>query len=179
MVLQLQFDVRHQRRQFRRGQAQALVHPTPDLLVGRQRLQLAVQCAMFLQIPDLTGVYGQQARGVGAAGAHQVVLLGVVGQHQLSDLVGHRLQQLRAVVALTLAAVINASTRILMLTSWSEQSTPAELSSASVLIRPPHRSNSTRPRAVTPRLPPSPTTFARTWFALTRSASLARSPTSA
>ena len=29
-----------------------------------------------------------------------------------------------------------------MLTSWSEQSTPAELSIASVLIRPPHRSNS-------------------------------------
>ncbi len=43
-----------------------------------------------------------------------------------------------------------------MFTSWSEQSTPAELSSASVLIRPPARSNSIRPRSVTPRLPPSP-----------------------
>ena len=48
-----------------------------------------------------------------------------------------------------------------MLTSWSEQSTPAELSMASVLIRPPHRSNSIRPSAVTPRLPPSPITLAR------------------
>ena len=55
-----------------------------------------------------------------------------------------------------------------MLTSWSEQSTPAELSSASVLIRPPARSNSTRPSDVTPRLPPSPITLARTWFPFTR-----------
>ena len=49
-----------------------------------------------------------------------------------------------------------------MFTSWSEQSTPAELSIASVLIRPPARSNSTRPNEVTPRLPPSPITLART-----------------
>ncbi len=63
---------------------------------------------------------------------------------------------------LTLPAVTRESIRILMLTSWSEQSTPAELSIASVLIRPPARSNSTRPKAVTPRLPPSPITLART-----------------
>ena len=31
-----------------------------------------------------------------------------------------------------------------MLTSWSEQSTPAELSIASVLMRPPRRANSIR-----------------------------------
>ena len=35
-----------------------------------------------------------------------------------------------------------------MLTSWSEQSTPAELSIASVLIRPPRSANSMRPRCV-------------------------------
>lgn len=64
--------------------------------------------------------------------------------------------------ALTVPALTSESIRILMLTSWSEQSTPAELSSASVLIRPPDRSNSTRPNAVTPRLPPSPMTLART-----------------
>ena len=48
-----------------------------------------------------------------------------------------------------------------MLTSWSEVSTPAELSIASVLIRPPFSAYSMRPRCVTPRLAPSPTTLAR------------------
>ena len=66
-----------------------------------------------------------------------------------------------------------------MLTSWSEQSTPAELSMASVLIRPPPRAYSTRARWVKPRLPPSPTTRQRSSSASTRTASLARSPTSA
>ena len=48
-----------------------------------------------------------------------------------------------------------------MLTSWSEQSTPAELSIASVLMRPPADAYSMRPSWVRPRLPPSPTTRAR------------------
>ena len=48
-----------------------------------------------------------------------------------------------------------------MLTSWSEQSTPAELSMKSVLIRPPFSANSMRPFWVQPRLPPSPTTRQR------------------
>ena len=66
-----------------------------------------------------------------------------------------------------------------MLTSWSEQLTPPALSIASVLTRPPPSANSIRPRCVKPRLPPSPTTFARSSDPLTRSASLALSPTSA
>lgn len=72
-----------------------------------------------------------------------------------------------------------------MLTSWSEVSTPAELSMASVLIQPPVASGpplaaySIRPSWVQPRLPPSPTTRARTSLPLTRIASLALSPTSA
>jgi hypothetical protein len=41
-----------------------------------------------------------------------------------------------------------------MLTSWSEESTPAELSMASVLMRPPLRANSMRPACVTPRFAP-------------------------
>ena len=45
-----------------------------------------------------------------------------------------------------------------MLTSWSEVSTPAELSMASVLSSPPRCAASIRPRWVRPRLPPSPTT---------------------
>ena len=77
------------------------------------------------------------------------------------------------------------STRILMLTSWSEVSTPAELSIASVLIRPPLPDGppcsaySIRPSWVQPRLPPSPTTLTRSCAPLTRIASLALSPTSA
>ena len=66
-----------------------------------------------------------------------------------------------------------------MLTSWSEASTPPELSTASVLIRPPAAQYSSRARWVKPRLPPSPTTRARTELASTRTRSLARSPTSA
>ena len=66
-----------------------------------------------------------------------------------------------------------------MFTSRSEQSTPPELSIASVFTRPPPSAYSIRPRCVTPRLPPSPITFERTSPAFTRTASLALSPASA
>ena len=66
-----------------------------------------------------------------------------------------------------------------MLTSWSEQSTPAELSIASVFIRTPAWAASTRPSWVRPRLPPSPTTRQRRSAPFTRIESLALSPTSA
>ena len=66
-----------------------------------------------------------------------------------------------------------------MLTSWSLQSTPAELSIASVLIFPPLRANSMRPRWVSPRFPPSPTTLTRSSRPSARMASLALSPASA
>ena len=65
-----------------------------------------------------------------------------------------------------------------MFTSWSEVSTPAELSMKSVLIRPPASAYSIRPAWVTPRLPPSATTLARSAVASMRTASLARSPAS-
>ena len=66
-----------------------------------------------------------------------------------------------------------------MLTSWSEVSTPAELSMKSVFTRPPPSANSILAAWVRPRLPPSPITLARSWLASTRTASLDRSPTSA
>ena len=66
-----------------------------------------------------------------------------------------------------------------MLTSWSEQSTPALLSIASVLTLPPARAYSMRPRWVRPRFPPSPTTATRSSSPSTRTASLLLSPTSA
>lgn len=65
-----------------------------------------------------------------------------------------------------------------MFTSWSEVSTPALLSMASVLTRPPFCANSIRPSWVRPRLPPSPTTWTRRSAPSTRIASLALSPTS-
>ncbi len=64
-----------------------------------------------------------------------------------------------------------------MFTSWSEVSTPAELSMKSVLIRPPVAAYSIRPSWVSPRLPPSPTHLARSSPPSTRSPSLALSPT--
>ena len=66
-----------------------------------------------------------------------------------------------------------------MLTSWSEVSTPAELSMKSVFISPPPSEYSIRAAWVKPRLPPSPTTRARSRVALIRTALLDRSPTSA
>ena len=66
-----------------------------------------------------------------------------------------------------------------MFTSWSEVSTPAELSMKSVFSRTPACAASMRPSWVMPRLPPSPTTLQRRSAPLTRSALLARSPTSA
>ena len=53
--------------------------------------------------------------------------------------------------------------RILMLTSWSDMSTPPELSTASVLTQAAAAPQySSRPRCVKPRLPPSAITRART-----------------
>ena len=66
-----------------------------------------------------------------------------------------------------------------MFTSWSEQSTPPELSIASVFTRPPPCAYSIRAGWVRPRLPPSPTTRQRSSLAFTRTWSLALSPASA
>ena len=85
----------------------------------------------------------------------------------------------RAACASGRRAARRVPSRIFRLTSWSEQSTPAELSTASVLMRPPACAYSMRPRCVKPRLPPSPTTRARRSPPLTRMASFVRSPTSA
>jgi len=76
-------------------------------------------------------------------------------------------------------SLIASASRILMLTSWSEVSTPAELSMKSVFIRPPSSEYSILAAWVRPRFPPSPTTRARSRVASIRTASLDRSPTSA
>ena len=66
-----------------------------------------------------------------------------------------------------------------MFTSWSDVSTPAELSMKSVFTSTPALAASMRPRWVMPRLPPSPTALQRSSPPLTRRPLLARSPTSA
>ncbi len=66
-----------------------------------------------------------------------------------------------------------------MFTSWSEVSTPAELSMKSVLTSPPASAYSILASWVRPRLPPSPTTLARSCEASILTASLDLSPTSA
>src|SRR3546814_8424665 len=80
---------------------------------------------------------------------------------------------------LSLPACTWPLSRILMLTSWSEVSTPAELSMKSVLISTPLCAASMRPHWVKPRLPPSPPPLHRSSPPLMRIALLARSPTSA
>ena len=74
---------------------------------------------------------------------------------------------------------IAAASTIFMLTSWSEVSTPAELSMKSVLTSPPASAYSILASWVRPRLPPSPTTRARSAVASILTLSLDRSPTSA
>jgi hypothetical protein len=66
-----------------------------------------------------------------------------------------------------------------MFTSWSEVSTPAELSMKSVLSSTPCKRGLDAAQLGQPRLPPSPTTLQRSSPPLTRRALLARSPTSA
>ena len=67
-----------------------------------------------------------------------------------------------------------------MFTSWSELSTPAELSMASVLMRPPReRVLDPRPLGEARGCRPRPTTRQRSSVASMRTASLVRSPTSA
>jgi hypothetical protein len=56
------------------------------------------------------------------------------------------------------------------------ESTPPELSTKSVLMRPPAIAYSMRPSCESPRLPPSPTTLQRSSRPSTRTPSLARSP---
>ena len=76
----------------------------------------------------------------------RAVLAVVVAQHERRDLVGHAREQRVAVVDGRARRPRTApSSRILMLTSWSEVSTPALLSIASVLMRPPASAYSTRP----------------------------------
>ena len=93
----------HQRGEFGRGQADPGFGSPPDLLLRRQRLELAVESVLLDEVLDHARVHRQQAGRVGAAGAHQVVLVLVVSEHELTDLVGHRQQQVGPVAGADLA----------------------------------------------------------------------------
>ena len=90
LFFERQLDVGHQGGQFRRGQSDTDLLAPGNLLFGRQGLEFAVETAALLEFPDLAGVHVQQRRRVGTTGAHQIVLVAVVSQHQPGHLIGHR-----------------------------------------------------------------------------------------
>ena len=87
--LEGQLDVGHQRGEFGRGQADPGFGSPPDLLLRWERLELAVESVLLDEVLDHARVHRQQAGRVHAAGAHQVVLVLVVSEHELTDLIGH------------------------------------------------------------------------------------------
>src|ERR1700728_2697190 len=68
-VLERQLDVCHQRREFRRGEADADLEPPRNLLLRGQRFEYAVEPALGREIFDLVGVYRYEPRGAGTLGA--------------------------------------------------------------------------------------------------------------
>ena len=75
---------------------------------------------------------------LGSGDAEGDVLFDVVPQHKACHFIGHLRQQPTSILVGERAREDDAAEQDLMLTSWSEVSTPAELSIASVLIRPPY-----------------------------------------
>src|SRR5690606_16800517 len=102
-VLEGQLDVRHHGGQLRGGQTDPGVGPSGDLLVRRQRLQFPVHTVVLDQIVDQPRVHRQHSGRVGATGSDEVVLPGVVRQDHVGDLIGHRHQQVGALVGADLA----------------------------------------------------------------------------
>ncbi len=112
--------------ELRRRQAEARPRPRGDLGVAGQELQRAVEVAAALELADEPLVHRQHRGRLLARVAEQHVLLVVVAQHLPRDVVGHLGQQLVALLARSgRRRATTRSSRILMLTSWSELSTPA------------------------------------------------------
>ena len=164
VVLQGDLGVAQQHGKLRPGEAAPGARPLLQLHVARQRLERAVEQLARLQRAHQQRVVGELARAAcRSARLERQRLLVVVAQRGGGHVLGHVGQQLvaRGGGELARRGVAGASA-ILMLTSWSEVLTPAELSMKSVLMRPPRAANSMRARCVTPRLAPSPITLART-----------------
>ena len=179
-LLQVDLAVREQHRELRAREPAVVALALADLLVVRQRLELAVEVAARLEEAQEALVHVDHARRVRLGEAERLGLLVVVLQHERRDGVGHLDEQL---VALLLGEVARLDHGV-------EQDLDVHLAVRAVhaarvvdrvgvhAARPRARTRS-RPRWVTPRLPPSPTTLARSSEPSTRTPSLALSPASA
>ena len=97
LVLEGQLHLCHEDRHLRRGEPLPRLGHRPEPSRGRQGLQRAVKTGQALQVRDQPRVHPHHVRTVGPADPHELVLVGVVGEHQPGHLVGHRLQQRVAV----------------------------------------------------------------------------------
>ena len=144
--LQRHLGGRQQHRQLGPGQAAILVGAAQQLLVAVQPLDRAVEPAAVLEQSRSPGRSSGSAVGAAALGDRQRQRLqAVVLEHELADTSSVMLASsaLRCLER-SRPSRISRLSGILMLTSLSEQSTPAELSMKSVLMRPPRCANSIR-----------------------------------
>src|SRR5881227_1390827 len=169
--------VRGEHGQLRTREPEEGAAPGAQRLAVGQRLERAVEARGPLELGDQVAKVGEPAPAPELVQVEQPALPAVVGEHALDDVVRHRLEE-RAAGASSPASTTGRR-QILRFTSWSERSTPAELSMASVLMRPPASAKAIRARCVKPRFPPSATARPRSASASTRTASFAGSPTSA
>ena len=154
-------DVSEQDREFGACQPLAGRQPGTDLRVRRQELELAVEPALLDERVDQPRVDGQHDRRMRRETPRILFWPRLSASTRSATSSVIEASRVRRPGSSRSPVRIRCCSAILMLTSWSLVSTPAELSMASVLIRPPARANSIRPSWVTPRLPPSPTTLTR------------------
>ena len=89
LVGQHDLGPRHQHRQLGHGERAAPLQPPAYLPRGRQRLELAVEDSLALELLHPVLVDVEQRRRVRDRVGEREVLLVVVAQHQVGDLVGH------------------------------------------------------------------------------------------
>ena len=165
--------------ELRRRQPVAVGPAFRQLLVAGKVLDDAVDLIAELEPAQVPLMDVDQRRSLHGGVDQRLVLPDVVGEDELGDVVGHRRQQL---VALLDGEVSCGHHRI-------EQDLDVDLVVGAVdpggvvdgvgVDPTSGRANSIRARWVRPRLPPSPTTRQRSSAASTRRLSLALSPTSA
>ncbi len=98
LALEGHLRVRDQHRELRRRQPQPGGEPGVDLAVGRQELQRAVELAALLEVADQPLVHRQHRVRLDPGVAEQDVLLVVVAQDVRGDVVGHRREQVVALL---------------------------------------------------------------------------------
>ena len=125
-------------RQLGPSQAAIFLRAAEQLLARCQPFDLAVEPAGGFEQLDRPDVAGKRLRAAGFGDRQREALQPIVLEHDLGDLVGHLARAACCACRTTSRpSRISRLSGILMLTSLSEQSTPAELSMKSVLMRPP------------------------------------------